>query len=1047
MVGFLSKLLTPIFEPMGVSAADLTSYLEMVKGYVWVILLALVALIVVLVLAKNAKPGKKHLIRWNAVLAWLAVTALVVNLMCFGPLYTNVSGFLNASKAELTEETVTKSKDIIKKVGEEGLVLVENNGLLPLTSEVKALNVFGWGSTNPILGGTGSGSSDGSTAVGILQSLKDAGYSTNEELTKLYKDYRADRPTVAMQNQDWTLPEPTVDAYTESVMSQAKGFSDVAVIVISRSGGEGADLPTDMNAVIKGTWNIIDEVGLPDHQYGYFNGVYTNNGDYDDFEPGEHYLELSVTEENMVEKVCSEFDKVIVVINANNAMELGWVRDYPQIGAVILAPGAGNTGLAALGEVISGAVNPSGHTVDTYVYDLTTTPTWNNFGNFAYNNVKDLREAIGAADSAFEGNMAFVNYVEGIYVGYRYYETAYAEALAAQEEAAAAEAAKAEAAAAAAADAEEAEEGEEAPAEEPAEEAAPVFAFDYDSVVQYPFGYGLSYTSFEKSIGNFKADGDNVTFDVTVKNTGSMAGKDVVEIYFTPPYSNGGIEKAAVNLVDFAKTGVLDPGASETVSFSIAKEDLASYDVGLKVSGGGYILEAGEYAISVRSDSHTVDAEETFTVNADIDYSTGRSSDLTPATNQFEEYSRGNFVQLSRANHFANYDEATAAPAADAFAMNDEIRSIMETYAVGFYDPTQFDNPDDVMPTLGAKNGLKLKDLTGKAYDDPQWDKLLDQLSFDEMATMINIGGWQTAKVDSVGKVATSDCDGPAGLSNFITGAYGTAYPSEVLMAQTWNTELIEEMGEAMGQEYAEVNNYGWYGPAMNTHRNAFAGRNFEYYSEDGVLGGKMAMAEINGAGTKGLYPYIKHFALNDQESNRCSFLLTFASEQPIREIYLKPFEIATKGYTGSCLAVMSSFNFIGTEPSTANPYLLNNVLRGEWGFVGMVETDYDGSYGYIISDRSVRAGNDLMLGFGMAASNVFSDQSATATLAMRQACKNILYTIGNSGYYTSGAETGGMDNMTKLFTTVDVGIGVAIVAIEAILLGRYFSKKKKQAA
>ena len=993
MVGLLAKLLSPIFTPMGVSEADLNSYIGMVQGYVWVILLALVAMIVVLIVAGKAKKGSRHIIRWNAVLAWLAIVCICVNMMCFGPLKNNVSSFLNASKAVLNEETVNASKDVIKRVGEEGLVLVENNGLLPL-KDVSALNVFGWGSTNPILGGTGSGSSDGSTAVGILGSLKDAGFATNEELTKIYTDYRADRPVVAMQSQDWTLPEPTVDAYTDAVMSQAKGFSDVAVIVISRSGGEGADLPTDMNAVIKGTYNIASEVSVTG-QYGYYNGVYTNNGSYDDFEPGEHYLELSVTEEKMVEKVCSEFDKVVVIINANNAMELGWVKDYPQIGAVILAPGAGNTGLAGLGEILSGAVNPSGHTVDTYVYDLTATPTWNNFGNFAYDNVTDLKQAVAAADSAYEGNMAFVNYVEGIYVGYKFYETA-------------------------------AEEG----------------AIDYDSLVQYPFGYGLSYTSFDKSISNFSADGDNVSFDVTVTNSGSAAGKDVVEIYFTPPYTNGGIEKASVNLIDFAKTGDLAPGASETLSFSIPKEEFASYDVGLKVPGGGYILEAGDYTVSVRSDSHTVVAEESFSVGSDVSYADGRASDLVPATNQFEPYARGDFELLSRADGFANYEAAVAAPA--DFAMSSAIRGVIETYAVGFYDPTKFDKADDAMPTLGAQNGLKLADLTGKSYDDADWDKLLDQLSFQDMATMINVGGWQTAAIDSVGKVATSDCDGPAGLSNFITGAYGTAYPSEVLMAQTWNTALIEEMGEAMGQEYADVNNYGWYGPAMNTHRNAFAGRNFEYYSEDGVLAGKLASAEINGAATKGLYPYIKHFALNDQEGNRCSFLLTFSSEQAIREIYLKPFETAVKNYTGTPLAVMSSFNWIGTEPSCANHYLLQNVLRGEWGFVGMVETDYDGSYGYMISDHCVRNGNDLMLGFAMAASNQFTDQSATATLAMRQSCKNILYTIGNSGYYTNGAAGGGMDNMTKIFLGADIGVAAVIIAIEAILLAN--AKKKKAA-
>ena len=992
MVGFLAKLLSPIFGPLGVSEADLNMYIGMVQGYVWVILIALLAMIVVLIVAKFAKKGKKHLIRWNAVLAWLAIVCICVNLMCYGPLKNNVSGFLNASKAELSEETVSASKEVIKKVGEEGLVLVENNGLLPLTG-VSALNVFGWGSTNPILGGTGSGSSDGSTAVGILGSLKDAGFATNEELTKIYTDYRTDRPVVAMQSQDWTLPEPTVDAYTDAVMSQAKGFSDVALIVISRAGGEGADLPVDMNAVIHGTYDIADTVSVTG-QYGYYKGVYTNNGSYDDFEPGEHYLELSVTEENMVEKVCSEFDKVIVIINANNAMELGWVKDYPQIGAVILAPGAGNTGLTGLGEILSGAVNPSGHTVDTYVYDLTTTPTWNNFGNFAYDNVADLKQAVAAADPAYEGNMAFVNYVEGIYVGYKFYETADAEGL-----------------------------------------------IDYDATVQYPFGYGLSYTSFDRSISNFKADGDTISFDVTVTNTGSVAGKDVAEIYFTPPYTNGGIEKAEVNLVDFAKTKILEPNASETLSFSIPKEELAAYDVGQKIPGGGYILEAGEYKISLRSDSHSVVAEESFTVDADILYTDGRSTDLVPAVNQFEDYSRGSFEQLSRADGFANYETAVAAPA--DFAMSDEIRAVIETYAVGFYDPTKFDDPNDVMPTLGANNGLKLADLTGKSYDDPDWDKLLDQLSFQDMASMINVGGWQTVAVDSVGKIGTSDCDGPAGLSNFITGAYGTAYPSEVLMAQTWNTELIEEMGEAMGQEYADVNNYGWYGPAMNTHRNAFAGRNFEYYSEDGVLAGKMAVAEINGGGSKGLYPYIKHFALNDQEGNRCSFLLTFASEQAIREIYLKPFEIATKGYEHTQRAVMSSFNWIGTEPSCANNNLLNNVLRGEWGFVGMVETDYDGSYGYMISDHCVRNGNDLMLGFAMAASNQFTDESASATLAMRQACKNILYTVGNSGYYTNGS-AGGMDNMTKIFLGADIGVALVIVAIEAILLIN--AKKKKSA-
>ena len=993
MTKLLAALLTPIFDPMGVSYADLQSYLDMCSGYVYAILIALVAMIVAIVLAGKARKGLRGLIRWNAVIAMVAVVAVCVNMICFGPLYTTVSGVLNAAKINLSDETVSASKDAIRKVGEEGLVLVKNTGVLPLSSDTKNLNVFGWGSIDNIFGGTGSGSSDGSTAVGVLQSLKDAGFTTNEDLTKLYRDYCASRPVTSMSAQDWTLPEPTADAYTDAVMSRAKGFSDTAVIVICRPGGEGADLPTDMNAVIHGTYDVAprDAVGADGQtnaNYGYTNASYKNNGSYDDFEPGEHYLELSVTEENMVEKVCSEFDNVVVVINANNAMELGWVDQYPSIGAVILAPGTGNSGMAGLGPIISGAVNPSGRTVDTYVKDLTATPTWNNFGNHAYSNVKDLKQQIAANDGAYEGNMAFVNYVEGIYVGYKFYETAAQEGL-----------------------------------------------IDYDKTVQYPFGHGLSYTTFTQEITGLTDNGDTVSFDVKVTNTGSAAGKEVVEVYFTPPYTNGGIEKASVNLVQFAKTQSLEPNASETVHFDIAKEDFAAYDDGVKLSGGGYILEAGEYIVSVRSNSHTVLDEASFTVASDLDYRSGRPSDLTPATNQFQDYARGSFVQLSRKDGFANYAQATAAPA--SYEMDGATRSAVEANAVGMYDPTLYDNASDAMPTLGAQNGVKLADLTGKSYDDPQWEKLLDQLSFEDMVTMINLGGWQTAAVESVGKIATSDCDGPAGLSNFLTGAYGTAYPSEVLMAQTWNKELIEEMGAAMGQEYAEASNYGWYGPAMNTHRSAFAGRNFEYYSEDGVLAGYIAAAEVNGAAAKGVYPYIKHFALNDQETNRCSFLLTYASEQAIREIYLKPFELCVKNYTGTPMAVMSSFNWIGTVPSCSNPHLLNSVLRDEWGFTGMVETDYNGSYGYMISDHCVRSGNDLMLGFGAAESNKFTDQSATATLAMRQSCKNILYTIGNSGYYANGDPTAskGMDNMTKTFLMADIGVGVVLAAAEALLL------------
>ncbi|MBQ8093298.1 MAG: glycoside hydrolase family 3 C-terminal domain-containing protein, partial [Clostridia bacterium] len=806
MISFLTSLLSPIFTPMGVSASDLESYLTMLQGYVWAVLLIILAVIIIMFLAHKAKKGTLHVIRWVAALAGIAGIVCIVNMICFGPLYNNVSGYLNASKAELSAETIAQSKATVQKVGEEGMVLLKNDGILPLDSKTK-LNVFGWASTNPLFGGTGSGSSDSSTAVNILQSLVDAGFEINTGLSNMYYEYQPNRPSIAMYTQDWTLPEPPVGVYNDTLMAATKEFSDTAVIVIGRSGGEGADLPMDMNAVIHGTYNPAAKVSAVPGNYNYMNGTYTNNGNYDDFAAGESYLELSQTEKDMVAKVCSEFDKVIVVINANNTMELGWVDDYKQIGAVILAPGAGISGFAALGRIMNGSVNPSGRTVDTFVKDLMASPYINNFGNMAYTNVDDLKQTIAGKDSAYEGNIGFVNYVEGIYVGYKYYETA-------------------------------SDDG----------------AITYENAVQYPFGYGLSYTTFEQKIANFKDDDKTVSFDVTVTNTGSVEGKDVIEVYFTPPYTDGGIERASVNLIDFAKTSSLAPGASETVSFKLNKEDMAAYDSeGIKIKNGGYILEAGDYTVSIRANSHTVLGSETFNVPADVLYTDGRDSDKIAAVNQFEDYARGKFEVLSRAGGFANYDVTCGRVLeGDDFIMDDATRAKIEEYSVAGYDGTKYNNSADVMPTMGAKNGMKLADLTGKAYDDPAWDKLLDQMSFDDMATLINVGGWQTVAISSVGKVGTSDCDGPAGLSNFITGAYGSAYPAEVLMAQTWSKDVAYEIGTSMGQEYADANNYGWYGPAMNTHRSAFAGRNFEYYSEDGVLAGLIAAAEINGASTKG---------------------------------------------------------------------------------------------------------------------------------------------------------------------------------------------------
>ena len=1009
MIRFLINVFTPFFTNLGVSPTDVEQYAYALSGYVYAIFILLVVAIAVIVAARwFAKKGTKHVVRWTAAVSWLVIVGILANVISFGPMYNNIAPIMNGS-ASVPEETVAASRALIEETGDEGMVLVKNDeSVLPLDKNSN-INVFGWASTNPIYGGTGSGSASQVGNIDILDSLKNAGFTVNQEVIDMYTNYqasRASREGVSIGFTDWSLPEPPVENYTDSLMGNAKSFSDKAVIVLGRSGGEGQDEPLDMNAVINGTYDIKDKVANGHPRYNYFTAAYTNNGEYDDFAPGMHYLELSVSERNMIEKVCAEFDDVIVVVNANNPMELGWVNEFASIDSVILAPGTGATGMAGLGRILSGETNPSGRTVDTYLYDLTATPAFNNFGNFSYTNVEDIKADLTEQDPGFRGALSFLNYAEGIYVGYKFWETAAEENF-----------------------------------------------IDYDENVLFPFGHGLSYTTFDKAISNFQDKGDSVSLDVKVTNTGDVAGKDVAEIYYSAPYYNGGIEKSSVNLIDFGKTELLQPGSSETISFVIPKEDMASYDSrGIKTAGnGGYVLEAGEYTISLRANSHTVLDEASFTVDTDIDYSvTGRDSDDDVATNQFQEYALNDGTHeinyLSRAEGFANYDEATAAPYDDMYVMNDARRAFIMEKATAYYDQTKYDNPEDVMPVTEAMNGLVLADLTGKSYDDPLWDNLLDQLSVEDMINVVNLGGFQTVAIESVGKVQTQDSDGTSGLNDWYIQVYGTAYSTEILIAQSWNKDLAYRVGQGVGQEYADCRIFGSYSPAMNTHRTAFGGRNFEYYSEDGVLAGNIAAYTINGLASKEVYPYIKHFALNEQETDRCSLLQTFSDEQAIREIYLKPFEYAVKKFEGTAIAAMSSFNFIGDRYSGSNPNLLNNVLRGEWGFRGLVLSDWYGSYGYQNTLDCVLNGNDSMLGFNNNASSKITHTSPTVVKAMRQASKNLFYTVANSGNYTvPDPDAGKMDPMNKTFMWIDIIAAVVLLGALAAVYVRYFRKKRAE--
>ncbi len=963
---------------LGINMNDVITTIGLLKNYLIGIGVVLALAIVLTIVAVKIKKPLKGLVRKSAWIACLLVVALIVNAILVGPMYSMVS-MVFSNSGDISENSITKAQNLCEQIADEGFVLLKNDGLLPLSGDVK-LNTFGWSATNPVYGGTGSGSLSGLyETVSLLKGLENAGISYNQDLVKFYTDWRSARPGIGMMGQDWTVPERTIADYESAgIFDNAKAFSDTAMIVLARSGGEGADLPTSLDPAVPDTFND-DGNGTMFSQTGLRYSEYP-----EDLDASKHYLEPTTRELAMIERVTKEFKNVIVVINASNAMELGWVNEYPSIKAVILAPGPGQTGFNALGNIITGKVNPSGRTIDTFVADLTATPSFNNIGEFQYTNLGD----VSPMSYGFPVTPNFVNYVEGIYVGYRWYETAAAEGV-----------------------------------------------IDYDKEVVYPFGYGLSYTTFEQTMGEISEKDGTISFDVTVKNTGSVAGKDVVEVYYNPPYTNGGIEKSVANLVAFAKTSELKPGASETVKISFKTEDMASFDY---LKAKAYVLDKGDYEISINRDSHNKIDSKVFTLDSKVTFGADnkRESDQTAALALFD-YAAGDLTYLSRADGFANYEEATAAPT--NFEMSDSAKAGFYNHTN--YDPTQFNNPDDVMPTTGAQNGLKLTDLRGKSYDDAQWDKLLDQLSIDDMVNLIGVGGYQSVAVASVGKTQQVDCDGPASINNNFTGKASIGFPAGVVIAATWNTDLAKEFGRSIGQMADEMDVSGWYAPAMNIHRSAFAGRNFEYYSEDGFISGKMAANAILGAAESGVYAFMKHFAMNDQETHRTDMLCTWSNEQAMREIYFKPFEISVK--EGHCGAVMSAFNYIGNKYAAATTELQNTVLRGEWGFRGMVLTDYFGGYGYQDADILIRNGNDFCLTPQATDFSKVSDTtSATSVLAMRQACKNILYTTANSRAYANDAN-GGAAKWEVIKNVILCAVIVLCVLLEFLSIKKYLKAKK----
>lgn len=949
---------------ISVEMEDVLAVLQLCKPYIIGIIAALVIGIVIMIACRRMSRGKRFLIRGEAAIAMVLAVVVCVNMICFGPMSTLIG--LATGNGTLSDETNEEAAEVAEEIMEDGIVLLKNESLLPL-NETKKLNIFGWESINPAYGGAGSGGiNDLYDIVSLNQGLENAGFSINQELVDFYNNYGADNPEMSIQKQSWTLPEPPVDTYSDELIKSAKEYSDVAVVVLSRKAGEGHnDIPMDVR-----------------------KAAYDNNSDeYDDFPEGEHYLQLSQTERDMVDMVCSNFDNVIVVYNGANQFELGFADEYPQIKSVVWCPGTGNVGFNALGKVFSGEVNPSGKTPDTFIYDMTTAPWWNNAEKTEYTNLADMAVEGMNAGTAQVYAPAFTNYVEGIYVGYKYYETA-------------------------------AQEG----------------AIDYDKTVQYPFGYGLSYTEFEQKMGELEEKDGQISVDVEVTNTGDVAGKDVVEVYYKPPYTNGGIEKSSANLIEFAKTDLLQPGESQTVTVTFSIEDMASYD---ENNAKAYVLEKGNYVISINSDSHTVLDQKTYTADKDVVYKgeNKRTSDDTAATNVFED-AKGDVTYLSRADHFANYEEATAAPASAELGEP----YVSEYHLNSNFDKTTYLNDEDVMPTTGADNGLTLADMRDADYDDPRWEKLLDQLTVDEMANMIAMAGYQTAAMDSVGKVATLDFDGPAAINNNFTGVGSIGFPIEVVVASTWNKELAQAWGECMGKISQEMGAEGWYAPGMNTHRTAFGARNYEYFSEDGVLAGNMGAKAVEGARKYGVYSYIKHFALYEGNAKMVS---VWSNEQAIREIYLKPFEISVK--QGGANAVMVSWSFLGDKWTGESSNLMNTVLRDEWGFRGMALTDFfrNNGHGFMNADAALANGVDAMLStFNGEENNVANPQHPTAVLQMRNACKNVMYTVVSSWAYDGEHEETGMENWKKAGIGIDIVIALFMAGMEVLVIRGY--KKRK---
>lgn len=901
-----------------------------------------------------------------AVVAVLFVLGIVLNIVAFGPLESVLQMRFGKSDVTInTEEDIgtvqEKGREIALNMEREGLILLDNNGTLPYESDGKRVDILGYFAVNPYYGGSGSGAySDTNTPIDFKTAFTQAGWTVNEALWSVY-DTEANSTAIGAS---FPLPDPEPDTF----WSKTDANADLAVVVLGRAGGENADLPTS----------------------GYGEGG------------KDHYLMLTENERALLQKAAETYKNVVVVLNTANAMELGPVEALysdtagfsGNVDAVIWVGKPGYYGLTALVEVIEGKTNPSGRLTDTFAYDVFSAPAARSLGGNAYLNIL----VDNSSGSGTERNAHYQQYNEGIYVGYRYYET-----------------------------------------------AAALGHIDYEKTVQYPFGYGLSYTDFSWEIT--KADipsrlsGDSeIKLMVKVTNNGQHAGKDVVELYAVldaAQLKSMKLPHSAASLVAFAKTEEIDAGKSATVELSFKLEDMASFDdLAAYSADGSYVVEAGSYTLALRTDSHTdkgAGLSATLDIASPIVYSSSstnggadtstakRPSDLVTVNNVFGAYGdstlNGNHYGLA-INYLApnspaadwqggiahKGDENAPASLVDFIANGNNVSITNKGYPV-----------HDEVATVESGTGLSITDYGAVDYDDPSWAALVQQMTVGEMNKLITMGGYKTEAVDSIGKLKTVESDGGSSLSYFANPSQypGVAFPCPIVLASTWNVELAEQFGESVAKECVNYGITGWYAPGANIHRMAFCGRAFEYYAEDPTLSAYMAMHVSSAATKTGVITYMKHFVLNDTETNRLSSSCHWVTEQALREIYLKSYEFAVKaqekfGLT-STTGIMNGFDYIGDRWAGACYELLTTILRGEWGFQGCVITDYFGGYGFMDYDCAIRAGNDLMLNT-LATTGTLSKSSNDDRYYMQQVTKNILYAYSRTSYVSSGAEsTGGL--------------------------------------